>query len=234
MQKALLVCLLLAFAGQSLAQSEDEFLEYLLNIQNKAETVHQLMEGSFDRARFAMSEQLLELNRWLVGIMNNALEEVEKLQTDMGALLNTSTALPACLTVVQNNWELEITKVGSTLQSCAAQATLDIIRVTADVHGAIEAAQPRSTELQNIVVRGFINWNALDNTEQLSAIVGAQIQEKYENFRGVTLPGIDRTVQNVYSLSAELPARIRRCAGLGVERLNNYARVVAETLSFCH
>lgn len=191
------------------------------------------MEGTFDNARFAMSDQLIELNRELVASMNGALEEVEKVQTDIETLLNASTAQPVCLTVVRANWEIETTSVGLNLQRCAAQANSDIIRVTADVHGAIEAAQAKSTELQNIVVRGFMNWNALDNTEQLSEIVGTQIREKYELFQSVTRPGIEAALQNVINLRTELPARSAICVGRGMERLNNYARVISETLSFC-
>ncbi|XP_065081867.1 uncharacterized protein LOC135704362 [Ochlerotatus camptorhynchus] len=232
MQK-FLVCLLLALAGQSLAQSQDEFVDYLLEIQAQAETVHQLMEGTFDNMRFTMSDELIELNRDLIARMNSALEEVEKIKEDTEELVSNSDAQQICLDVATANWELEIEWVGQALQSCAGQANLDITGATADVHSAIEDAQVQSTELQNIVVRGFIDWNAIDYTESISTIVGAQINEKYEYFQQTTQPQLERTLQRIFDLKTDMLPRIMTCVDRGVERFNNYGRVIRDTLHFC-
>ncbi|KXJ74281.1 uncharacterized protein LOC109402253 [Aedes albopictus] len=227
------LCLLLAIAGQSLAQSQDEFVDYLLEIQAQAETVHQLMEGTFDNMRFTMSDQLIDLNRDLIARMNGALEEVEQIKEDTEELVSGSSAQQACLDVATANWELEIEWVGQALQRCASQANLDITGATADVHSAIEDAQVQSTELQNIVVRGFIDWNAIDYTESISTIVGAQINEKYEYFQQVTQPALERTLQEIFDLRTDMLPRIMTCVDRGVERFNNYARVIRDTLHFC-
>ncbi|KAL1380855.1 hypothetical protein pipiens_001068 [Culex pipiens pipiens] len=231
--KGFLVCLLLALAGQSLAQSQDEFVEYLLEIQNQAETVHQLMEGTFDNVRFTMSDQLIELNRDLIARMNSALEEVEEIRDDTEEFVEASTADQRCIDVATSNWELEIEWVGQALQRCAAQANLEITGATAGVHGAIEDAQVQSTELQNIVVRGFIDWNAIDYTEQLSTIVGEQIEQKYQYFQTVTQPLLERRLQAIFDLETDLLPRTLTCVNRGVERFQNYARVIRDTLFFC-
>lgn len=216
-----------------MAQSQDEFVDYLLEIQAQAETVHQLMEGTFDNMRFTMSDELIELNRDLIARMNSALEEVEKIKEDTEELVSNSDAQQICLDVATANWELEIEWVGQALQSCAGQANLDITGATADVHSAIEDAQVQSTELQNIVVRGFIDWNAIDYTESISTIVGAQINEKYEYFQQTTQPQLERTLQRIFDLKTDMLPRIMTCVDRGVERFNNYGRVIRDTLHFC-
>lgn len=216
-----------------MAQSQDEFVDYLLEIQAQAETVHQMMEGTFDNMRFTMSEELIDVNRDLIARMNSALEEVEKIKLDTEEMVGSSDAKQICLDVATANWELEIEWVGQALQRCAQQANLDITGATAAVHGAIEDAQVQSTELQNIVVRGFIDWNAIDYTESISTIVGAQINEKYDYFQQNTQPQLERTLQRVLDLKTDLLPRIVTCVDRGVERFNNYARVISDTLHFC-
>ena len=75
-------------------------MEYLLEIQYQAEAIHQLMEGTFDNVRFSMSDQLVELNRQLIGRMNEALEEVEQIREDTEAFVGESSAPATCLTHV--------------------------------------------------------------------------------------------------------------------------------------
>ncbi|XP_058811467.1 uncharacterized protein LOC131676416 [Topomyia yanbarensis] len=231
--KAFLVCLLLALAGQSLAQSQDEFVEYLLELQAQAESVHQIMEGTFDNMRFTMSDQLIELNRDLISRMNTALVRIEEIKESTEAFVSESDAQQTCIDVAMANWDIEIEWVGQALQRCATQANLDITRATADVHGAIEEAQAQSTELQNIVVHGFIDWNAIDYTESISTIVGARIQQKHEYFANVTEPALERNLQEIFDLTTEMLPRISTCIDRGVERFNNYARVIRDTLFFC-
>uniref|UniRef100_A0A182QDX0 Protein TsetseEP domain-containing protein n=1 Tax=Anopheles farauti TaxID=69004 RepID=A0A182QDX0_9DIPT len=210
--KSLFVCLLLVLAGQTLAQSENEFVEYLLEIQYQAEAIHQLMEGTFDNVRFSMSDQLVELNQAFVG---------------------DSSAPASCVNVAVANWEIEIDLAGQALSRCASTANIQITSRTADVHAALEAAQVASTELQNIVVRGFIDWNAIDYTEQISSIVGAQIQDKYDYFTRITQPNLERTLQAIFDLDDNLLPEIVTCVERGVERFSNYGRVIRDTLFFC-
>ncbi|EDS42368.1 conserved hypothetical protein [Culex quinquefasciatus] len=228
--KGFLVCLLLALAGQSLAQSQDEFVEYLLEIQTRPRRA-QLMEGL--RHVRSHERQLIELNRDLIARMNSALEEVEEIRDDTEEFVEASTADQRCIDVATSNWELEIEWVGQALQRCAAQANLEITGATAGVHGAIEDAQVQSTELQNIVVRGFIDWNAIDYTEQISTIVGAQIEQKYQYFQTVTQPLLERRLQAIFDLETDLLPRTLTCVNRGVERFQNYARVIRDTLFFC-
>uniref|UniRef100_A0A182M8H2 Protein TsetseEP domain-containing protein n=1 Tax=Anopheles culicifacies TaxID=139723 RepID=A0A182M8H2_9DIPT len=231
--KSLFVCLLLALAGQTLGQSQEEFVEYLLEIQYQAEAIHQLMEGTFDNVRFSMSDQLVELNRQLISRMNDALEEVEQIREDTEAFVGESSAPASCVNVAVANWEIEIDWVGQALSRCASQANIQITSRTADVHAALEAAQVESTELQNIVVRGFIDWNAIDYTEQISAIVGAQINDKYDYFTRITQPTLERVLQAIFDLDDNLLPEIVTCVDRGVERFNNYGRVIRDTLFFC-
>ncbi|XP_052899342.1 uncharacterized protein LOC128305777 [Anopheles moucheti] len=231
--KSLFVCLLLALAGQTLAQSQEEFVEYLLEIQYQAEAIHQLMEGTFDNVRFSMSDQLVELNRQLISRMNEALEEVEQIREDTEAFVGESSAPATCVNVATANWEIEIDWAGQALSRCASQANVQITSRTADVHAALEAAQIASTELQNIVVRGFIDWNAIDYTEQISAIVGDQINEKYDYFTRITQPTLERVLQAIFDLDDNLLPEIVTCVNRGVERFSNYGRVIRDTLFFC-
>ncbi|ETN61552.1 hypothetical protein AND_006786 [Anopheles darlingi] len=231
--KSLFVCLLLALAGQSLAQSQDEFVEYLLEIQYQAEAIHQLMEGTFDNVRFSMSDQLIELNRLLIARMNEALEEIEEIREDTEAFVGESSAPATCVNVAVANWEIEIDWAGQALSRCASEANVQITSRTADVHAALENAQIASTELQNIVVRGFIDWNAIDYTEQISSIVGAQIEEKYDYFTRITQPALERALQGVFDLDDNLLPEILTCVNRGVERFSNYGRVIRDTLFFC-
>uniref|UniRef100_A0AAG5DH89 Protein TsetseEP domain-containing protein n=1 Tax=Anopheles atroparvus TaxID=41427 RepID=A0AAG5DH89_ANOAO len=231
--KSLFVCLLLALAGQSLAQSQDEFIEYLLEIQSQAETVHQQMETTFDNIRFSMSDQLVELNQQLISRMNSALEEVEQIREDTEAFVGESSAPASCVDVVVANWVTEIEWVGQALSRCASRANIQITSRTADVHAALEEAQVASTELQNIVVRGFIDWNAIDFTEELADIVGAQINERFDYFTRITQPALERVLQGVLDLDDNLLPEIVTCVERGVERFNNYGRVIRDTLSFC-
>ncbi|XP_055551378.1 uncharacterized protein LOC129733838 [Wyeomyia smithii] len=230
--KAVLVCLLLALAGHSLAQTQDEFVEYLLGIQSEAEALHQVMEGTFDNTRFTMSDHLIELNRDLISRMNEALVEVEQIKESTEELVSNSNAQQICIDVATANWEIEIEWVGQALQRCANQANLEITRATADVHEAIERAQVQSTELQNIVVHGFIDWNAIDYTESISIIVGARIQRKREEFEGTVLE-LGRVLQGIFYLTSQMLPETTTCINRGVERFNNYARVINDTLSFC-
>ncbi|XP_058442850.1 uncharacterized protein LOC131425198 [Malaya genurostris] len=231
--KAFFVCLLLALAGQSLAQSQDEFVEYLLELQEQAEAVHQIMEGTFDNMRFTMSDQLIELNRELISRLNDALVQVEEIRDDTEKLVDDSDADQSCIDVAVANWEIEIEWVGQALQRCASQANLAITRATADVHGAIEDAQAQSTELQNIVVHGFIDWNAIDYTESISVIVGARIEQRHQYFVNVTEPRLERRLQEIFDLTTETLPVISTCIDRGVERFSNYARVIRDTLFFC-
>uniref|UniRef100_A0A182F256 Uncharacterized protein n=2 Tax=Anopheles albimanus TaxID=7167 RepID=A0A182F256_ANOAL len=231
--KSLLVCLLLALAGQSLAQSQEEFVEYLLEIQYQAEAIHQLMEGTFDNVRFSMSDQLIELNRQLIARMNEALEEIEQIREDTEAFVGESSAPANCVDVAVANWEIEIEWAGQALSRCASEANVQITSRTADVHAALENAQIASTELQNIVVRGFIDWNAIDYTEQISSIVGAQIEDKYDYFTRITQPALERALQGVFDLDDNLLPEILTCVNRGVERFSNYGRVIRDTLFFC-
>ncbi|XP_049280693.1 uncharacterized protein LOC125762539 [Anopheles funestus] len=231
--KSLFVCLLLALAGQSLAQSENEFLEYLLEIQSQAEAVHEMMEDTFDNIRFSMSDQLVELNRQLIARMNEALEEVEQIREDTEEFVGESSAPAACVNVAVANWENEIELVGEAFSRCASQANIQITSRTADVHAALEAAQIASTELQNIVVRGFIDWNAIDSDEQLSVIVGDQIENREDYFVRITRPNLERVLEGIDDLDENLLPEIVTCVNRGVERFNNYGRVVRDTLFFC-
>uniref|UniRef100_A0A182ME63 Protein TsetseEP domain-containing protein n=1 Tax=Anopheles culicifacies TaxID=139723 RepID=A0A182ME63_9DIPT len=231
--KSLFVCLLLALAGQSLAQSQNDFVEYLLEIQSKAEGVHQMMEDTFDNIRFEMSEQLIELNRQLISRMNEALEEVEQIREDTEAFVGDSSAPATCVNVAVANWETEIDWVGQAFSRCASQANIEITSRTADVHAALEAAQVASTELQNIVVRGFIDWNAIDSNEQLSVVVGAQIDYIEDYFHRITHPDLDRVLAQISDLDDNLLPDIVTCVNRGVERFNNYGQVIRDTLFFC-
>ncbi|XP_055587452.1 uncharacterized protein LOC129739927 [Uranotaenia lowii] len=231
--KAVFVCLLLALAGQSLAQSQEEFIEYLLEIQYQAESVHQMMEGTFDNVRFTMSEQLIELNRDIIEEMNEALVQVEDIKESTEAYVEASDAPQVCIDVSVANWALEIEWVGQALQRCAGDANIEITRATADVHAALEYAQVSSTDLQNIVVRGFIDWNAIDYTESLSSVVGTQIEQAEYFFRVATQPMLERELQDIFDLRTDLLPRIERCINRGLERFNNYARVIRDTLYFC-
>ncbi|XP_035906994.1 uncharacterized protein LOC118509873 [Anopheles stephensi] len=231
--KSLFVCLLLALAGQSLAQSENDFLEYLMDIQSRAEEVHQMMENTFDDIRSQMSDQLVELNRQLIARMNEALEEIEDVREDTEAFVGDSSAPGTCVDVVVANWGNEIEWVGQALSNCASRANLEITARTADVHAALEAAQVASTELQNIVVRGFIDWNAIDYTEELSDIVGAQIEDREDYFHRITHPNLNRVLQTIADLDDNLLPEIVTCVQRGVERFSNYGQVIRDTLSFC-
>ncbi|XP_049549437.1 uncharacterized protein LOC125960216 [Anopheles darlingi] len=231
--KSLFVCLLLALAGQSLAQSENEFVEYLMEIQTQAETVHQAMEETFDNIRFSMSEGLIELNRQLIARMNEALEEIDEIREDTEAFVGESSAPASCVDVVVANWEREIDFAGQALSRCASEANVQIASHTADVHNALEAAQIASTELQNIVVRGFIDWNAIDATEELADVVGAQIEERDDYFNRITHPALERVLQSVLDLDDNLLPEILTCVNRGVERFGNYGQVIRDTLSFC-
>ncbi|XP_050081524.1 uncharacterized protein LOC126568890 [Anopheles aquasalis] len=231
--KTVFVCLLLALAGQSLAQSQDEFVEYLLEIQSRAEAVHQSMEDTFDNIRFSMSEALIDLNRQLIERMNSALEEIDEVREDTEAFVGESSAPAACVDVVVANWEREIEWAGEALSSCASQANVQIVSRTAEVHAALEAAQIASTELQNIVVRGFIDWNAIDATEELADVVGAQIEERDSYFRLITHPALERVLEDVLELDDNLLPEILTCVNRGVERFSSYGQVIRDTLSFC-
>ncbi|XP_053682206.1 uncharacterized protein LOC128732826 [Sabethes cyaneus] len=230
--KAVFVCLLLALAGQSLAQTQEEFVEYLLEIQAQAEALHQIMEGTFDNTRFTMSDSLIELNRDLVGRMNEALVQIEEIKLSTEELVSNSNAQQICIDVAMANWEIEVEWVGQALQRCANEANLEITRATANVHEAIERAQIQSTELQNIVVHGFIDWNAIDYTESISTIVGARIQQKEQEFQFTVLE-LGRVLQGIFYLTSEMLPQTATCINRGVERFNNYARVINDTLSFC-
>ncbi|XP_035778128.1 uncharacterized protein LOC118459150 [Anopheles albimanus] len=231
--KTLLVCLLLALAGQSLAQSQDEFVDYLIGIQNEAEAVHQMMEETFDNIRFSMSEGLIELNRQLIARMNEALEEIEEVREDTEAFVGESSAPASCVDVVVANWEREIEWAGQALSRCASNANIQITSRTAEVHDALEAAQIASTELQNIVVRGFIDWNAIDATEELGDIVSPQIDERESYFRLITQPALERALQGVLDLDDNLLPEVLSCVNQGVGRFSNYGQVIRDTLSFC-
>ncbi|XP_052899343.1 uncharacterized protein LOC128305779 [Anopheles moucheti] len=231
--KSLLVCLLLALAGQSLAQSDNDFLEYLMDIQSQAEDAHERMEETFDNIRFSMSDLLVELNRQLISRMNEALEEVEQIREDTEAFVGDSSAPATCVNVAVANWETEIDWVGQALSRCASQANVQITSRTADVHAALEAAQIASTELQNIVVRGFIDWNAIDSNEQLSVIVGDQIEYREDYFNRITRPNLERVLQGIDDLDENLLPEIVTCVNRGVERFSNYGQVIRDTLFFC-
>ncbi|XP_055551192.1 uncharacterized protein LOC129733218 [Wyeomyia smithii] len=231
--KAVLVCLLFALAGQSLAQTQEEFLDYLMEIQAQAEAVHQIMEGTFDNTRFAMSDHLIGLNRDLIASMNDALIRVEEIRETTEELVSNSNAPQNCIDVATANWDVEITWVGQAIQQCAIQANLEITGATANMHGAIENAQTQSTELQNIVVHGFIDWNAIDYTESISTIVGARIEQRQQEFETVTEPNLERVLGEVFALTTDMLPRITTCINRGVERFNNYARVISDTLFFC-
>ncbi|XP_052864130.1 uncharacterized protein LOC128270754 [Anopheles cruzii] len=231
--KSLFVCLLLALAGQSLAQSQDEFVEYLLEIQYEAEAIHQLMEGTFDNVRFSMSDRLVDLNRQLIERMNQGLEEVEQIRIETEEFVGSTTAPAACVTVATANWDIEIEWVGQALSRCASTANIEITSRTANVHAALEAAQIASTELQNIVVRAFIDWNAIDYTEQISQIVGVQVASIYDYFIRITQPQLENVLQAIHNLEAQLLPEVLTCVNRSVERLNNYSRVIRDTLFFC-
>ncbi|KFB35399.1 AGAP009691-PA-like protein [Anopheles sinensis] len=231
--KSLFVCLLLALAGQSFAQTENEFIEYLLEIQSQAEEVHDRLESIFNDIRFQMSEQLVELNQQLIGRMNSALEEVQDIRDNTEAFVGESSAPASCVDVVVANWGVEINLVGEALSRCASRANLEITARTADVHAALEEAQIESTELQNIVVRGFIDWNAIDFTEELADVINSQVENRLDYFNRITQPALDRVLQGVSDLDDNLLPEIMSCVERGVERFNNYGQVIRDTLSFC-
>ncbi|XP_050078464.1 uncharacterized protein LOC126565334 [Anopheles maculipalpis] len=231
--KSLFVCLLLALAGQSLAQSQNDFLEYLMEIQSRAEEVHQMMEDTFDDIRFQMSDQLVELNRQLIAHMNEALEQIEDVREETEEFVGESSAPGACVDVAVANWANEIEWAGRALSNCASRANIEITSRTANVHAALEAAQVASTELQNIVVRGFIDWNAIDYTEELSDIVGAQIDDREDYFHRITHPNLERVLETVADLDDNLLPEIVTCVDRGVERFRNYGQVIRDTLFFC-
>uniref|UniRef100_A0A182IVY5 Protein TsetseEP domain-containing protein n=1 Tax=Anopheles atroparvus TaxID=41427 RepID=A0A182IVY5_ANOAO len=156
-----------------------------------------------------------------------------QIREDTEAFVGESSAPASCVDVAVANWAIEIDWVGQALSRCASRANIQITSRTADVHAALENAQVASTELQNIVVRGFIDWNAIDYTEQISAIVGSQINERYDYFTRITQPALERALQGIFDLDDNLLPEIVTCVERGVERFNNYGRVIRDTLFFC-
>ncbi|XP_058119690.1 uncharacterized protein LOC131284261 [Anopheles ziemanni] len=231
--KSLFVCLLLALAGQSLAQSENEFIQYLLDIQTQAEEAHDVMESAFNNLRFRLSEELVQLNEQLISRMNSALQEIQDVREDTEDFVGESAAPASCVDVAVANWAVEIDLVGEALSRCASRANVEITSRTAEVHAALENAQIESTELQNIVVRGFIDWNAIDFTEELADVVGAQIENRLDYFTRITQPDMERILQGVSDLDDNLLPEIVTCVERGVERFSNYGQVIRDTLFFC-
>lgn len=167
----------------------------LNDAHNQSLQLHLLMESHFDQMRAIVSSQLTLIS---AQTLDHILQGV-----DAGQQLNAL----GCIEINPINRKQEI---GAGISSCSSEADLTIQRMTQHFFDALEGPQEISTQVLNLVLSEFGNFNPIDNADQISELTDS-IREVQERFTNVTLTMLQDELELVSQLTIDIPSRAKVC-----------------------
>lgn len=211
-----------------------DFVDYLLNIQYEAEALHRVFEGTFDNTRFMMADELAKINRAIVDDLSLGLTAIDVIRVE-GALIIDANQIENnnCVALATNAWVADIANAGYEISNCAAGGLVSLSQLSNRVHDIIESNQHVSTELQNIVVNGFADWNPITSVEALSQIIETRINEHYARYNSEIVSALQIALADIFNNEFVIPDRARQCAEDAVRHFYSEAKIVVDTLELC-
>lgn len=191
------------------------------------------MQGTFDNVRFIMSDELTVTNGNALNYTVRALENIEEVRVATNDFFAGLTGDSACIDVIGGTWELELDTAGDGISACANSADITIETMTNNVYNILEASQKTSTDLQNIVVDGFIGWNPIDSPADLSVVIEAKLLEIYANWNAEAVPALEVALNEIVQSSSIIPSQVNVCLLSVVQSVELLSETVKEAASQC-
>lgn len=192
-----------------------------------------MMQGTFDNVRFIMSDELTVTNGNALNYTVRALDDIEETRVEVTNFLTGLTGDSECISQIAANWEIELDTAGDSISACANSADLSIETMTTNVYNILEASQKTSTDLQNIVVDGFIGWNPIDSPDALSGVIDAKLNTIYENWYAETVPALEAVLEVVVQSSSIIPSEVNVCVLSIIQTIEASSETVKETAEEC-
>lgn len=212
---------------------QSNFTQYLLDIQYEAESLHQVMQGTFDNVRFIMSDELTVTNGNALNYTVRALDDIEEIRVEVNDFFAGLTGDSECISLNAANWELEVHASGDSISACANSADVQIETMTNNVYNILDAAQKTSTDMQNIVVNGFIGWNPFDSADPLQGLIDTKLNDIYVKWYGETVPALEVVLEVVVQSSSIIPSEVNVCLLSIIQGVQASSDLIKETASEC-
>lgn len=192
-----------------------------------------MMQGTFDNVRFIMSDELTVTNGNALNYTVRALDEIEESRVETNDFFAGLTGDSECIEAISARWETELDTAGDSISACANTADLSIETMTNNVYTILEASQKISTDLQNIVVDGFIGWNPIDAPDALSIVIDAKLTEIYTNWYAETVPALEAALDVVVQSSSVIPSEVNVCVFAVVESITDSSETLRDEAIAC-
>lgn len=170
----------------------------LNNAQEQCRALHLLMESHFDRMRALLSSHLSVISSQTLDHILHGINAAQK--------SNAIQCTEKRITTNKRNQD-----IGAGISICSLDADLAIQQMIQKFFDSLEGPQEISTQVLNLVLNNFENWNPDDNTDQISAILTKALREVQEKFTTNTLPNLLDELEVVFQLTIDIPSKVQVC-----------------------
>lgn len=175
-----------------------EFSTTFNNAHDQSKQLHLFMESHFDRMRALLSSHL--------GVISS--QSLDHILKGVSVAQQSNAIGCAQPKITTTNRKQEI---GAGISMCSSDADLAIQRMTKKFFDALEGPEEISTQVLNLVLSQFGNWNPGDNGNQISTMLTEAIREVQERFTNVTLPKLHDELEVVLHLTIDIPSKVQVC-----------------------
>lgn len=153
------------------------------------------MESHFGRMRALVSSHLSVISSQT---LKHILQGVDAAQQ--------SNAIECKIISTNRNQE-----IGDGISICSSDADLAIQRMTQRFFDALEEPQETSTQVLNLVLGKFGNWDPVNNADQISVMLTDAIRDVQDRFTNVTVPMLRQELELVFQLTIDIPKKAQVC-----------------------
>jgi hypothetical protein len=211
---------------------DTEFVDYLLDIQQRAHNLHLRMQTTFEQSRGTVSQTIDTLNRVVLDGIIDASRQIDDMIQQV-FLAEDDATNPECAQLATASWYDDIVASGQEISQCSQTADTSAGGLTTSLFEILEEAQRQSVTVQNMVVNGFIDWNPLDPVQQLSAIIDGRLNEVEGEFNRSTAVELQEGLEEMNEKRGEIEEQVQDCLEMAVERLLSSGNVLLEILQEC-
>lgn len=174
-----------------------EFSTALNEAHDQSHHLHLLMESHFDQMRAVVSSHLSVIS---LQTLDHILQGVDAAQQS-----NAIECSEKNTTAKRNQ------QIGAGISICSSDADLAIQLMTKKFFDALEGPQETSTQVLNLVLTEFGNWNPADNGDKVSTMLTESIREVQMRFTTVTLPKLLDELEVVSQSTIDIPTKAQVC-----------------------
>uniref|UniRef100_U5EM85 Putative conserved plasma membrane protein n=1 Tax=Corethrella appendiculata TaxID=1370023 RepID=U5EM85_9DIPT len=228
--KQIIILFLIGLTGLTSGQ----YVPYFLNIQSQADDLTRVIDATLDNVRFAMSEELTAISKYLIYLTHDNLERIEVIQNRTETMIYDEDTVEECATIVYQGWRESIMETGASISQCVVNINEKIAQKTSGLFKLISQAEELSMIFQNIVVNQLGLWNSVTDSDLLSYLIGTQV-ENFRQYISIYVNGeLGRGLEEIFALDAEVLPDASACLRNTVVHFNNIAQTIIDTLEICN